>query len=455
MVSKIRNSVFKSIKQLSPMRIMGISFLLMILLCTALLSLPCCYVSGTTPPLIDVLFISTSAVCITGLTTLNVATDFTAIGQWILLLVIQIGGLGMVTFTVSLLVLLGGRLGLRQRRMLLEYLPGIELASIVRVTRYIVLAFILIELLGALVLACAWVPIYGWSQGLFHSLFHSVASLCNAGISTIPNGLITYRSNVIVNLTVMALVVVGGLGYVIIFDVINFVTGKGHIASRHRLHIHIVLITNLVLIIAGAFIILLFERNNTELVGCPLGEAFITAFFQSITCRSCGYNTIDISTCESYTKFFMMGLMFIGGATGSTASGIKVTTFALLIMATWTHIHGKRDIEMYGRRIPWARVTHATSLTVIAFFTVCFMIVVLNYLEPTLDASDLMFDTVSALGTVGLSTGIPQMCGIPAKLVLCLCMFLGRLGPFTVALSLISAPKPQHTTYPEGNILIG
>ena len=444
-----------AILRLTPTRIMVLSFIMLILLCTAILMHPACYVSGTTPSFIDVVFMSTSAVCITGLTTLDVASDFSRFGQCVLLLFIQIGGLGMVTFTSSLLVLCGAKLGLGHRRMLQEYLPGIEMSSIVRVTRYVVLVFFVVELIGALLLSLAWVPIYGWGEGLFHALFHSVASLCNAGISTIPNGLITYRSNVLINFTVMAMVIVGGLGYVVIIEFVKFFIGKDKATMHHRLHIRVVLTTSLILTIIGTVGIFLFENSNPELNSNSLGTALMTALFQSVTCRSCGYSTVDVSSFEPYTKQFMMALMFIGGATGSTASGIKVTTFALLIMATWAQIKGKRDIEIQGRRIPWSRVAHATSLTIIAFFTVIIVIVILNYLEPNIDYADLVFDAVSALGTVGLSTGVPARCGILAKLLFCVCMFIGRLGPFTVALSLISQPNPQHTTYPEGNILIG
>lgn len=449
------NNWLRALLRLTPTRIMVLSFLFLIILCTALLMHPACYANHSTPEFIDVVFMSTSAVCITGLTTLDVATDFSRFGQCIILLFLQIGGLGMVTFTSSILVLFGAKLGLSQRRMLQEYLPGIEMASIVRVTKYVVLVFLVVELLGAILLSIAWIPIYGWGEGIFHAMFHSVASLCNAGISTIPNGLITYRSNVLVNFTVMSMVIVGGLGYVVIIEFVKLFIGKDRATMQHKLHIRVVLQTSIILTIVGTLGILLFERGNPELTSNSTGITVMTALFQSITCRSCGYSTVDISSFEPYTKQFMMALMFIGGATGSTASGIKVTTFALLIMATWAQIKGKRDIEIQGRRIPWSRVAHATSLTVIAFFTVIIVIVILNYLEPNIDYADSVFDTVSALGTVGLSTGVPARCGVLAKLLFCLCMFLGRIGPFTVALSLISQPNPQHTTLPEGNILIG
>ncbi len=454
---KSKSPLKSKLLTLTPTRMLVLSFLVLILICTSLLELPICYVSGQRPELIDVLFMGTSTSCITGLTTLDVANTFTRFGQAVILLFIHLGGLGMVMFTSSLLLLFGGRIGLEQRRMLQEYLPGIDMGSVVQVTRYVLVAFFTVELIGAAILACVWVPIYGWADGLFHSIFHSVAALCNAGISTIPNGLITYRSNVTINIVVLFLLILGSSGYVVIYELVKRLLNR-HNKQRTRLslHVRVVFISSIILLIVGTLGIFAFEYNNPEVVkDTPLAQAIMISFFQSATCRSCGYNTADVSSFQPYTKQFMMALMFIGGATGSTASGIKVTTFAILIMATWAHIRGKRDIEMGDRRIPWQRVAHATSLTIIAFFTVILAIVTLCYLEPQLDYGDIVFDAVSALGTVGLSTGVPAKCGVPAKLVLCICMFIGRIGPITLAMSLMSTPRFQYTTLPEGNVLIG
>lgn len=401
----------------------------------------------------DALFLATSCVCVTGLTTVNVAADISRTGQWAMMFFVQLGALGIILCSSSLFLIFGGRLRLRARKMIQESLPGISLTSVVLLTRYIVIFVLASELIGAMILACVWVPEHGWNQGLFHAIFHSVGSLCGSGFSTFNNGLVDYAGNVTVNLTVMALIVIGGLGFLVLADI--FAVAKEKRGIKHlSTHSKMVLQTSLVLIVFGAAAFAFFERSNPEVMGHGFMQGIMTSFFQSVTCRSGGYNTVSIDALQEETQQMMMLLMFIGGGPGSTAGGIKVTSFVLIVMAAISQLRGFRDIEVGARRVPWTKTLQALALTVTAVLCVIIVCVLLNFFEQEF-YSRLLFEGVSALGTVGLSTGVTPELSTPSKLILCVSMFIGRVGPLTLASSLASGPKAKATRKPECDIIIG
>lgn len=438
---------------LTPARAMVLSLLVLIEIAAVILYLPVCHTEACQMNFADALFLATSCVCVTGLTTVNVATEISRTGHWAMIFFVQLGALGIILFSSSLILMLGGRLQLRVRKMIQESLPGISLTSVARLTRYIVIFVFATEIIGAMILAFAWVPEYGWDQGIFHAIFHSVGSLCGSGFSTFNNGLVDYAGNVTVNLTVMTLIVIGGLGFLVLADIFGIIKEKRSI--RHlSTHSKMVLQTSLVLIVFGAIAFAFFERGNPEVMGHGLLQSIMTSFFQSITCRSGGYNTVNIDALQEETQQMMMFLMFIGGGPGSTAGGIKVTSFVLIVMAAICQLRGFRDIEVGSRRITWEKTMQALALTVTAVLCVIIVCVLLNFFEKEF-YSRLLFEGVSALGTVGLSTGVTPELSTPSKLILCVSMFIGRVGPLTLASSLAAGSKAKATRKPECNIIIG
>lgn len=439
---------------LTPSRALVLSFIILILLAAACLMHPACLASHKSMAFIDALFMATSAVCVTGLTTVDVASEFSRIGQMILLLFVQVGGLGVLLFSSSVLLMFGGKLGLRGRKTIQEFLPGISLTGVARLTKYIVAFVFLCEGIGGAVLALVWVPKYGWFDGSYYALYHSVAALCGAGFSTFPNGLEGFREDLVVNLVVMLLIVIGGFGFLAVTDITSWLTDERH-KWRISLHTRVVLIFSLALILAGTAGIAFFERDNPNIVAdTTWPNALMISMFESITCRSGGFTTVDIDTLQEETRQLMMFLMFIGGGPGSTAGGIKITTFALLVMATWAQLRGRRDIELGGRSIPYSRVLQAVALTVVAIISVILVTVLLNYFEGE-EYSRLLFEAVSGLGTVGLSTGVTPRLSASSKFVLCLSMFVGRVGPLTLASSLISGVVRSYKKLPLGEVIIG
>jgi len=440
--------------ELSPSRALVLSFLLLILVGTAVLSFSACSVPGRQTSMVDALFTATSAVCVTGLSSLDTERHFSRTGQVVILLLIQLGGMGILLFSSSLVMVFGGRLGLRGRLLVKEHLPGLSLAGVARLTRHVLYYIFGFEALGALLLWLAWGPRLGVAEGLYHAVFHSVSAFCNAGFSTWSMGLVGSREDVLVNLVVMGLITVGGVGFLATSELRGRLLERD---SRGRLspHTRAVLVTSLGLVLGGALAIAFFEWDNPRTLGALSGTGRILAsFFQSVTCRTAGFNTVDVSALRDETHQLMMILMFVGGAPGSTAGGIKVTTFAILMLATWAQLTGAPDVEISGRRIAPRRILQALALTVVALLSVLVCTTFLNVLEAK-PYGALLFETVSALGTVGLSTGITPSLSPASKALLCLAMFAGRVGPLTLASSLVFRTSRTSGRRPEGEVVLG
>jgi len=446
--------VLRGRTELSPARALVLSFLFLIVVGTAALMLPGSALPGRRTGLVDALFTATSAVCVTGLSTLDTQFHFSRQGQAIILALIQLGGLGIVLFSSSLLLVFGGRLGLRGRLLVQEHLPGLSLAGVGRLTRLVLVYIFSFEALGALLLWLVWAPRFGIWEGLFHAVFHSVSAFCNAGFSTWSTNLVAFRDDPVVNLVVMGLIVAGALGYLAASELHGRYWARDR-RQRLTVHTRVVLWTSLLLILGGAAGLALFEWDNPRTFqGSGLGGQVLAALFQSVTCRTAGFNTVDIGALRDETHQLMMVLMFLGGAPGSTAGGIKVTTFAVLVLAAWAQLKGRPDVEVAGRRIPPGRVLQALALTVVAMVTVVALSTVLNYVDRA-HYDQLLFEAVSALGTVGLSTGITPRLSPAARLLLCLAMFAGRVGPLTLASSLVARSAPRPVRLPEGEVVIG
>ena len=435
-------------RSLRPAQLFVGSFLALILLGTVgFKALPGLY---TGPPLnwVDALFTATSAVCVTGLIVVDTATYFTTAGQAYILLLIQLGGLGIITFTSVILAALGQRLSLRQ-----EMLAGGE-SSVVgdidyRALTWAIFRFtFIVELIGGLLLYGFWVPRFGWTGAVWPSIFHTVSAFCNAGFSTFTTSLAGVQSNLPLLCVVMMLIVLGGLGFLTLEE-FNLWRRKRQKDDRFRLSLHsqIVLGTTALLIVGGWIAFTAFEWHNT-LAGMPLAERLVNGLFASVTTRTAGFNTIDYALVETETNFLTIIFMMIGGSPGSTAGGLKTTTFALLGLLAWSRLRGTPTTSISGRTIPEETIQKAMSLFIVAFGIVTVGVFVFSITEfadavPAVESPFLayLFEAVSAFNTVGLSMGATGNLSTTGRLVTVVLMFIGRVGTLTFVAAMAREPK--------------
>lgn len=430
-------------------------FACIILLGSLLLTLPAASATGSPIGWFDALFTSTSAVCVTGLVAVDTGTAFSRFGQTVLLLLIQTGGLGFMTFATLILRLLGKQLTLRERVVVRESLNEERMGGLVQMIQWVALSTFTVEAVGAAVLAIRFVPRYGWGDGLFYAVFHAVSAFCNAGFDLFGNygSLTGYRGDVLVNLTVMALVMLGGLGFAVLQDL-----STQRRAERLRLHTKIVLTAYGALTLVGFAFVLAVEWSNPATLGdLPVWEKVMVALFQSVTLRTAGFNTIDQAGMLPATKLVNCVLMFIGAAPASTGGGVKVTTFAVLVLLVRMVARGENSITVFHRRLERTLVQRAVSIMTIALGIVFVDVIALSLLQPGLDILDIAYECASAMGTVGISAvGTPSL-KLASKVFILVTMYLGRIGPLTMALLLAhkQAAMRESYRYPEDRVMIG
>lgn len=420
----------------NPARLALISFASLIVVGTLLLALP--WSSSEEPiNLLAALFTATSSVCVTGLAVLDTGRDFSRFGQVVLLGLIQLGGLGMMVWSGGALLLLGRKLGLAQRAVLEQTVPGLSLSGAGSLVRNTVLFTLGCEAIGALLLWLAWGPRWGWLEGGFHAVFHSVSAFCNAGFALYSDSLTSDVSHPLVNVVIMALIVIGGLGYLLLLDLWN----SRRLRRRPLLQTRIALLVTAVLIVVPAGLFFLMERSNPATLGALSWDGQLWAsLFQSVTCRTAGYNTVPIGSCREETLLMMVGLMVIGGSPGSTAGGIKTTTLAVLLVAVLAYLRGRRDIVIWERKIPQQRLAQSLATTGVFVALIWLGTTVLCALNPAQMMVNL-FEVASAVATVGLSAGTTAAYSPASKLALCFLMFVGRVGPLVMAVSLAGRPE--------------
>lgn len=436
----------------SPAQAMVLSFVVLIVLGALVLSLPLCHAEGRSVAPVQALFTATSAVCVTGLAVVDTGSDYSRFGQSVILLLIQLGGLGIMLFSTAVVGLFGRRLGLREKLLIQQTSPGLSLAGVGSLARHILLFTLGCEFRGFLLLWLCWAGRLG-TEAPFYALFHSISAFCNAGFGLWSDSLSSEVESAGVNLVIMALIVVGGLGYVLCRDVYLHRKDPDH---RLTVHTRVALWTTLWLVLGGAVLFFLFEHSNPATLGSlGWGGKALASLFQSITTRTAGFNTISIGDVREETGQLMLMLMFVGGCPGSTAGGIKTTTFAILMLAAWSQIIGRDEVDVCERRIAVQRILQSLSLAFVAATAIMVCSLLLNYLEPT-GFRHVLFETVSAMATVGLSTGITPSLSTPSMLLLCLMMFMGRVGPLTLAVSLVSQGQAhKEIRYPPADISIG
>lgn len=443
-------------RPLSPPQLLASGMVGVILVGTLLLMTPLAGAAGAGVGWSAALFTATSAVCVTGLVVVDTPTAFSGFGQAVVLVLIQMGGLGYMALSTMVAVALGRRVSMNEQHSLQESLNLSSRQDILRFTMTVLRVTLVFEGIGAAILAARWWGSFGL-DALWLGLFHSVSAFNNAGFSLFSNNLMDWKGDVVVNLTIMALIVAGGIGYLVLMEL-----GRYRQSRALSLHTRFVLTLTGILIVGGMVAILVTEGRNPATLG-PMGwpAAVLAAAFQSVTTRTAGFNTLDMSALQPATYFLMLILMFIGAAPGGTGGGVKVSTFGVTVLALWATIRGRREPTVFWRRIPADLVARAFFVSLIAFLAVNVVTGVLLVREDG-DLLRTLFESVSAFGTVGLSTGVS---GTPlslsaafsegGRLLICLLMFMGRIGPLTLAFALASRRTPTRVRYPEGRVLIG
>jgi len=438
-----------------PSQILLAGFVATILGGTLLLSLPFATTHGIS--LVDALFTSTSSVCVTGLTVKNTARDFTLFGKVVILLLIQVGGLGYMSLATMLALVAGRKIGMSERILIRESLNTGTLEGVVRLLKRMLIFVFTAEAAGAVVLAFSFRHGRSAAGAAWQGLFHSISAFNNAGFTLFDDGLAAFRGDITVNAVVMLLIIVGGIGFVVVNDVHVF-----FLADRRKLLLHtrIVLVSTLVLVVTGALLVYFNERKYLFATGdFSTTDAVLSSLFASVTARTAGFNTIDYSAVQPSTIFLTIILMIIGASPGSTGGGIKTTTFSVVIMNIWCTIRGKRDTVIFRQRISEAMISRSLVVLAMAVIFVNIVTLVIIDIEHT-GFQKTMFEVVSAFGTVGLSTGdgaARSFCALfstPSKVIIILTMLAGRLGPLTLFMGLMRQ-RDERIRYPEGRIMIG
>lgn len=442
-------------KKLKPVQVLVLGFAGIILLGTFLLMLPISTVGDARIGFVNALFTSTSAVCVTGLVVVDTGTYWTFWGQLFILLLIQIGGLGFMTMATSVAILLGKKIGLKNRLIMQEALNQFSLSGVIRLTKYVILTTLFIEGVGALLLSIRFIPLFGLWKGIFASIFHSVSAFCNAGFDIMGNGvgLMNFVEDPLVNLVVIGLILLGGLGFAVVADILRYPETK-----KFSLHSKLVFTMTGILLSIGFLMVFILEFNNPETLGnLSLKGKILGALFQSVTPRTAGFNTVDMASLRLPTVMMTILFMFIGGSPGSTAGGVKTTTFGMVLLKVISVVRGEDDVEFAHRRIARETINRALAIVIIGAGIVAFEVMVLSITESHLTLEQLLFEAFSAFGTVGLSLGITSKLTLAGKLVISAGMFFGRLGPLTIVLAIGNRRNnyKKLIRYPEGKIIVG
>lgn len=442
---------FNAVK-LYPAHVFLLGFICLILIGTGLLMIPAATQDRHHLNFVDALFEATSAVCVTGLAVVDTGTTFTLFGQIILLVLIQIGGWGFMTSGILMFLIFKKKIGFKQRLLLQESLNSFSIQGVIQLVQRVILITLLIEAIGALILAIRWSQEMGWGKAVYYGIFHSISAFNNAGFGLEPDNLSKWVSDPTVNITITFLFITGGIGFFVIADVCE--KGKWRKIS---LHTKITLSVTLLLNVVSTFVMFALEHNNPGTLGnLNAAGKWWAAYFQGVVPRTAGFNTVDMSQLTESSQVYMMGLMFIGAASGSTAGGIKVTTFALLLFSLWAILTNKEDINIFRRRIPTSLVFRALSIVVSGVIFIFLIFFCLTITEKGADMSKILFETVSAFSTTGLSVGLTGELSPMGRVLITIMMLIGRIGPLTMAFVFVfRSENKAKIRYPEEKILIG
>ena len=446
----------KNKKKYTPVQILAIGFAIVIIVGAILLSLPISSQSGRITPFIDCIFTSTSAVCVTGLVTLDTGTYWTYFGKTVIMLLIETGGLGFMSVATLVFFFFGRRITLKERLVMQEAMNVNSLQGLVKMIKYVLIFTFSVEGVGAVLFATQFIPQFGIAKGIYYSVFHAVSAFCNAGFDLMGNfkSVTAYANNSVVILTISALIAIGGLGFYVWVEIYN---SKG--TKRLSLHSRVVIYSTIALIVFGAILMFIFEMNNPgTMKGMSVKDKILSSIFASVSPRTAGFNSIPLDKMTSAGNFLTIILMFIGGSPGSTAGGIKTTTAIILFMTVVSVVRGREDTEIFKKRINKEVVYKSLVITVLGLGIVIIVTMVLSITQsPNIPFEYFLYEATSAFATVGLTLGLTTKLTIVGKIIITLTMYAGRVGPLTIILALAKRKSGKSGTikYPEDKILIG
>lgn len=442
-------------KNISTSKLLAFGFLTIILTGGILLCLPVSSSSHTYTPILDCIFTSTSAVCVTGLVILDTGTHWSAFGQVVIICLIQIGGIGFMSFATFVLLIARRRISMQNRIVLKDSYNLSHAGGIVRIAKHVLIFTFATELIGALLSMITFIPRYGVGKGIGVSIFHSIAAFCNSGFDVMGNfnSLTEYASHPYILIVTAMLVIIGGLGFFVMEDIFTC----GSKLKTLTFHTKLVLSTTLILIIFGAAAIFIFEYNNPNTLGSlSMRDKIVESFFNSVTPRTAGFNSLNMPCLTSISTLVIIFLMFIGGSPGSTAGGIKTTTISVLLITVYSWIKGKENIDVFHRRIGYNTLKKSITITILTILLILLDIFILSLTE-TGTFKQIVFEVFSAFGTVGLTMNFTPLLSTVGKIVIITAMYIGRLGPLTIALAISKQTFSSEGKYqyPEGDILLG
>ncbi len=441
-------------RHVSQTQFIAYGFFCVIITGTLLLMLPFASRDGQSEPFLNCLFTATSASCVTGLVVADTWSQWSLFGQLVILTMIQIGGLGFITVGVFISIVLRRKIGLKERGLMMESVNTLQIGGVVRLAKKIIIGTCIFEGTGAVLLAIRFIPQFGFFRGLFYGIFHSISAFCNAGFDlmggqTPYSSFVAYYDDWLVNLVIMSLIIIGGIGFIVWDDLSR---NKLHF-RKYMLQTKIVLVTTAILVFGGGLLFYLLERNHL-LVGMNTSGKILTSLFSSVTARTAGFNTTDTAALTDGSKLLTIILMFIGGSPGSTAGGIKTTTLVVLLLCVHSNIKQTYGINIFGRRLENDAVKRAGTILTINLLLAVTASLAIMAIQP-LGFSDILFETFSAIGTVGMTTGITRALHPISRCIIILLMYCGRIGSLSFALAFVQSKRKPHVQQPAEAINIG
>lgn len=442
-------------RKFSQTRLIAMGYISIIIIGTLLLMLPFASQSGESAGFVSALFTAVSSSCVTGLVVLDTATSWSLFGQIVIICLIQIGGLGFMTIATMFSMLLKRKMGLREREIMVESINTEHIGGIRNLTKKIIAGTAIFEGAGALLFATRFIPEFGVAKGIWYSVFHSVSAFCNAGFDLMGikepySSLVYFADDFIVNFTACTLIIIGGIGFLVWDDI----SKKKLKFNRYQLHTKIVLTVTAILLVVPTILFLVFERNFTN-EGLGFGQSLMNSFFDSVTARTAGMNTTDTAALSPASKILTVILMFIGGSPGSTAGGIKTTTLAVIAISTFNGITRRQSKGIFGRRLEKDAIHKASSVVFTNMSLAIFGIIAILAMQPDFDIGDVIFECTSAIGTVGMTTGITRDLATASRLIIAFLMFCGRVGSVSFALALMEKKAAPPVKNPREKITIG
>lgn len=446
-------------KSLSPFKILAIGFASVILIGGILLSLPISSVTGEFTNLLDTIFTATSAVCVTGLVVKDTGLYWSVFGQWVIILLIEIGGLGFMALSTIFALLLGKKISLKERLVMQEAYNTFSIQGVINHVRYMILFTLSIQGAASLILMTQFIPMYGLGKGIYFGIWHAISAFNNAGFDLLGNftSITVINTNKVVLITLATLVNIGGLGYLVWRELISGIRSKKKL-KNFTLHSKVVLTMSVGLVVLGTLVFLIFEWNNPNTMqGMRFSDKIANSYFSGTTPRTAGFNSISNSDMSPAGKLITMLYMFIGGSPGSTAGGVKTTTLGIVIFTLISVIKGREDVEIYKRKLSQSTVYRAIAVFLLGIAIVVIGIMILSIAEVGASFEAIVYEVLSAFGTVGLTMGITPGLTAVSKVTLSIIMYMGRVGPITVMLALAGKQKNSKANikYPEGKLLIG